>query len=58
MFNLFIAVNIHCLDMVAYLMGGLNEMRQTNVWFQRESGTGTKKDSYLKNDGNEKKKNP
>lgn len=36
MFNLFIAVNIHCLDMVAYLVCGLKEMRQTNVWLQRE----------------------
>lgn len=30
MFNLFIAVNIHCLEMATYLMGGLKETRQTD----------------------------
>lgn len=58
MFNLFIAVNIHCLDMVAYLVGGLKEMRQTNVWLQSERAEPERKDSYLKNDSNEKNKIP
>ncbi len=52
MFNLFIAVNIHGLDMVAYLVGGLKEMRQTNVWLQSERAEPEQKDSYLKNDSN------
>lgn len=45
--------------MVAYLVGGLKEMRQTNVWLQRERERNqNEKDSYLKNDSNEKNKIP
>lgn len=59
MFNLFIAVNIHCLDMVTYLVGGLKEIKQTNVRLQRERNRIEKgRDSYLKNDSNEKNKTP
>lgn len=58
MFNLFIAVNIHCLDMVTYLVGGLKEMKQTNVRLQGGNRIEKRRDSYLKNDSNEKNKIP